>query len=72
MRFVASQRAFFLGLALVLSWFVAGTVRPALGQPLRLGQQAPEIAGGPWINSPPLTMPALGGRVVLVEFWTYG
>src|SRR6185436_2118137 len=24
-----------------------------------------------WINSPPLTAPALRGKVVLVEFWTY-
>ena len=72
MRFVASQRAFFFGLALVFAWFFAWTGRPVLGQPLRLGQPAPEIAGGPWLNSPPLTMSALSGRVVLVEFWTYG
>ena len=36
------------------------------------GQAAPEITGGPWINSEPLTLGALRGRVVLVEFWTYG
>ncbi|MGH7357112.1 MAG: hypothetical protein ACRELS_21350 [Candidatus Rokuibacteriota bacterium] len=45
---------------------------PAAGQPVRVGQPAPDIAGAPWINSPPLTMEALRGRVVLVEFWTYG
>ena len=72
MKFVASQRTLYLGLALVAFWFLAWTVRPVLGQPLKLGQQAPEIAGGPWINSPPLAISALGGRVVLVEFWTYG
>ncbi len=33
---------------------------------------APEIAGSPWINSDPLTMPALRGQVVLLEFWTFG
>ncbi len=33
---------------------------------------APEIAGGPWINSQPLAPAALRGRVVYVEFWTYG
>lgn len=33
---------------------------------------APEfIAGGKWINSAPLTMQALRGKVVLVDFWTY-
>jgi hypothetical protein len=37
-----------------------------------VGQPAPEIAGGPWINSAPLTLAALRGRVVLLEFWTYG
>jgi len=38
----------------------------------RIGQPAPEITGGPWINSEPLTMQKLRGRVVYVEFWTYG
>ena len=33
---------------------------------------APDIAGSPWINSDPLTMPALRGQVVLLEFWTFG
>ncbi len=38
----------------------------------RAGQAAPEITGGPWINSEPLSLQQLRGRVVLVEFWTYG
>ena len=38
----------------------------------RLGQPAPEITGERWINTGPLTMAGLRGRVVLVEFWTYG
>jgi hypothetical protein len=37
-----------------------------------LGKAAPEIASGAWINSEPLTMRGLRGRVVLVDFWTYG
>lgn len=36
------------------------------------GKAAPEIAGSSWINSAPLTINDLRGRVVLVEFWTYG
>jgi hypothetical protein len=44
----------------------------AAGQALRLGEPAPEIGGERWINSPPLTMQGLRGRVVAVEFWTYG
>ncbi len=39
---------------------------------MRIGQAAPEITGGPWINSEPLTLAKLRGRVVFVEFWTYG
>ena len=38
----------------------------------RVGQAAPEVTGGPWINSEPLSMEKLRGRVVFVEFWTYG
>ena len=38
----------------------------------RVGQSAPDISGERWINSAPLTMTGLRGRVVLVEFWTYG
>jgi cytochrome c biogenesis protein CcdA/thiol-disulfide isomerase/thioredoxin len=29
------------------------------------------VAEGPWINSAPLTMESLKGKVVVVEFWTY-
>ncbi|HEU5047022.1 MAG TPA: cytochrome c biogenesis protein DipZ [Rickettsiales bacterium] len=34
--------------------------------------EAPEIAGiTDWLNSPPLTLASLKGKVVLVDFWTY-
>jgi peptide-methionine (R)-S-oxide reductase len=33
---------------------------------------APEFARGTWINSEPLTLKSLKGRVVLVDFWTFG
>ena len=33
---------------------------------------APEFANGNWVNSDPLTLSKLRGRVVLVEFWTFG
>lgn len=32
---------------------------------------APELASGQWINSEPLTLKSLHGRVVLIEFWTF-
>ena len=33
---------------------------------------APELAAGDWINSEPLKLNELRGRVVLVDFWTFG
>ena len=44
----------------------------AQGRGPALDRPAPEIVGGPWINSQPLSPVALRGRVVYVEFWTYG
>jgi thiol-disulfide isomerase/thioredoxin len=32
---------------------------------------APELSTGIWINSEPLTLKGLHGRVVLIEFWTF-
>lgn len=34
-----------------------------------IGKQAPEIAAMAWLNSAPLTLAALKGRPVVVEFW---
>jgi hypothetical protein len=53
-----------LGAVLLLALAVLTGARP--------GQLAPELAGGPWINGPPRSMADLRGRVVFVEFWTYG
>jgi hypothetical protein len=44
----------------------------ASAQVPRHGTLAPDVSGDRWINSAPLTLAALRGRVVLVEFWTYG
>ena len=34
--------------------------------------RAPALAEGTWINSEPLTLEELEGRVVIVDFWTFG
>jgi hypothetical protein len=51
---------------------IVGLPGLAEAQIVPLGAHAPEITGGPWINSSPLTLSALRGRVVLIDFWTYG
>lgn len=39
---------------------------------LEMTYKAPEFAGiDTWLNSEPLTMKSLNGKVVLVDFWTY-
>ena len=59
-------------LAAVLGIGLAGAGRGHGAGPASVAGPAPEIAAAPWINSAPLTMAGLRGRVVLVEFWTYG
>ncbi|MFD0323302.1 thioredoxin family protein [Lysobacter gummosus] len=45
---------------------------PVHGTQTLPARKAPEFEGiDRWINSPPLTMAGLRGKVVLVEFWTY-
>jgi peptide-methionine (R)-S-oxide reductase len=37
-----------------------------------VAESAPSFAEGVWLNSEPLTIKGLRGRVVLIEFWTFG
>ena len=66
-------RALTLGVGVLLMTTGPGSgLGEAADRLVRVGQPAPEITGGPWINSEPLSLAGLRGRVVLVEFWTYG
>lgn len=40
--------------------------------PARNAEKAPALSEGAWINSEPLKIENLRGRVVLVDFWTFG
>jgi hypothetical protein len=42
----------------------------AIQQPVTVGP-APEFPAEDWINSEPLSLQALHGKVVLVDFWTF-
>ncbi len=67
--------------ALLTRCLAAGAVIAALGVPVAAPAAepvlidhgaAPDFAGiAAWLNSPPLSMQALKGKVVLVDFWTY-
>ena len=60
-------------LAAVLTLLALGTgAALAVAQGPGTGQPAAEITAGRWINSAPLTLDGLRGRVVAVEFWTFG
>lgn len=37
-----------------------------------IGESAPELANTVWVNSAPLKLGDLRGKVILLEFWTYG
>jgi thiol-disulfide isomerase/thioredoxin len=40
--------------------------------PANKAEQAPQLKQGDWINSEPLSLDKLKGRVVFVDFWTFG
>jgi len=64
-RLATFSLALVLTMALWAAW-------PRAGSTHANGTAAPDIAGENWLNSKPLTIAGLKGRVVLVEFWTYG
>lgn len=44
-------------------------------QPYELNVPAPELVGGPWLNTAdnkPITLASRRGKVTIVEFWTFG
>ena len=65
---IRKKSAALLSLATALSF--AGFVLSAANA--RVGTLAPEISGQSWLNSKPLELAELKGKVVLLEFWTFG
>ena len=69
---ISVLRAAFIAALICLALVGVALQGGAQGRGPALDRPAPEIVGGPWINSEPLAPAALRGRVVLVDFWTYG
>lgn len=59
--------AFAAALLLMLACQAPAAMTREIAEPV----PAPEISAENWINSAPLTLEALRGKVVLVEFWTF-
>ncbi|MEW6246494.1 MAG: redoxin domain-containing protein [Nitrospirota bacterium] len=62
-----AQRIFTAVGAVVLGLFMTPVVAIA-----GIGLPAPEIANETWLNASPTRMADLRGKVVMVEFWTFG
>lgn len=56
------------GIATILAGLVLTWVAANAG----IGMNAPDITNGTWLNSTPLHIADLKGKVVMVEFWTFG
>ena len=62
----------------LISKLAPGIAGKGAETPLKAGAPLPDLGPAPsldgavaWINSPPLTMASLKGKVVVVDFWTY-
>lgn len=47
-------------------------MEPPPAPPTLQGPLAPELDGLAWLNSEPLSMAAQRGKVVMIDFWTFG
>lgn len=62
------QAAFGLVLAVLLPAVVGTAQHP---EDAFVGQMAPELKTSEWLNSEPLTLEGLRGKVVLLDFWAW-
>lgn len=69
MNKAATKRGFssFLAIAGALALLAFGPLAAS-----NVGAPAPELLNKTWINSEPLRLADLKGKVVMVEFWTFG
>lgn len=64
------MQAIILATSLLLSILTLGVIDPRRGEPIRV--TAPSLNGATgWLNSRPLRLNNLRGKVVLIDFWAY-
>jgi hypothetical protein len=59
--------------SLILGLSLAAVPSARAQQPVAMKTPAPQLKGiDEWINSKPITLPDLKGKVVVLHFWTFG
>src|SRR5471030_765747 len=70
--FAAAVASGAVAIASLVATPAANATASAVASPVGSRNTAPEFTGiDKWLNSDPLTMQQLRGKVVLVDFWTY-
>ena len=69
---VAAAMVAAFGAVAALAAFASTSPSPGSGATQQVSTQAPDFTGiDNWLNSPPLDLKQLRGKVVLVDFWTF-
>lgn len=63
---------FLISFAITITMLILFNVSSGSGDTGLTGTKAPEFEGLTWLNSEPLTMNELKGKVVLIRFWLVG
>jgi len=72
MKIIARNLALLILVVSAGSGIRLNTAMGEIGNTGAVGVAAPEIVSPVWLNSPPLRLADLKGKVVMVEFWTFG
>lgn len=66
------MKRFLIVLAITIAMIIPFNTSSGIGDKGLTGNRAPEFEGLTWLNSEPITMNELKGKVVLIRFWLVG